>query len=85
MEELTKQEIIEKIENTQKRVVDKNYILNAISKYTTTINSNPKAEYAYINRAYLNYLLGNLENAIEDYDILISLNPNDIARALFPP
>ena len=63
--------------NSPKRVVNKDYILNSITKYTETINSNPNLEDGYINRAYLNYLIGNLQEAILDYDKLIQLNPNN--------
>ena len=65
------------IESTQKRVVDKNFILKAISAYTQRINAEPDKEDGYINRAYLNYLIGNYMEAILDYDILISKNPNN--------
>lgn len=59
------------------KVVNKDYILNAINNYTKNIETNPKAEDGYINRAYLNYLLGNIKAAIEDYNVLISINPKN--------
>ena len=55
-----------------KRVVSKQYIENAIENYTSKIASKPTDEDGYINRAYLNYLIGNFELAIKDYDTLIS-------------
>jgi len=60
-----------------KRVVNKQYILNAIANYSEKITSNPNNEDGYINRAYLNYLIGNIEEAIKDYDLLISKNPQN--------
>ena len=60
-----------------KRVVDKNYILRSIANYTDKINQNPNSDEGYINRAYLNYLIGNYLEAILDYDVLISNNPNN--------
>ena len=52
-------------------------VSRAIQNYTQIIQTNPKAEDAYINRAYLNYLLGNIQAAINDYDVLISINSNN--------
>ena len=60
-----------------KRVVSKQYIENAIENYTSKIASKPTDEDGYINRAYLNYLIGNFELAIKDYDTLITLNPRN--------
>ena len=60
-----------------KRVVSKQYIENAIKSYTNKIASKPTDEDGYINRAYLNYLIGNYELAIKDYDTLISINPKN--------
>ena len=62
---------------TTRKNLDKNYIKNAIIKYTESINENPKNEDAYINRAFLSYLSDNISQAINDYDILISLNPDN--------
>ena len=56
------------------KVVNKNYIISSIEKYTKAIAANPKDEDGYINRAYLNYLLGNLDKAIADYNELILLD-----------
>ena len=64
-------------QDTEKRVVNKSYILKAIENYTNKINQAPKSEDGYINRAYLYYLIGNYSEAILDYDILISINPNN--------
>ena len=60
-----------------KRVVSKQYIENAISNYSKKIAENSTDEDAYINRAYLNYLIGNYELSIKDYTTLISLNPKN--------
>ncbi len=57
--------------------VNREAVLNAIVGYDQKISSNPKAEDPYINRAYLNYLIGNIQAAIADYDVLISMNPNN--------
>lgn len=54
--------------------VNKEAVLKAIVDYNQKIDTNPKSEDAYINRAYLNYLLGNIRAAIEDYDVLVSIN-----------
>lgn len=61
----------------QAKTVDKEAVLKAIVGYNQKIDADPKAEEPYINRAYLNYLLGNIQAAIEDYDILISINSNN--------
>ncbi len=59
------------------KTVDKEAVLNAIVGYNQKIDYDPKAEEPYINRAYLNYLLGNIQAAIEDYNTLVSLNPKN--------
>ena len=57
--------------------VDKASIEKGIEKYTQTIIANPNAEEAYINRAFLYFLLENIEKSITDYDTLISINPKN--------
>lgn len=64
-------------ESAQPRQVNKNAVLSAIAGYNKVLADNPSAVDAYINRAYLNYLLGNIQSAIEDYDKLISINPRN--------
>lgn len=59
------------------KTVNKEAALKAMVGYTRTIETNPKSEDAYINRAYINYILGNIQAAIEDYDVLISINPKN--------
>ena len=65
------------ITDTPKKVVDKTAVMTAIEGYNRTIQANSGAVDAYINRAYLNYLIGNIQAAIEDYDTLIRLNPKN--------
>ena len=50
---------------------------NGITTFSKKIEVNPSMEEAYINRAFLYFLLGNNEAAITDYDTLIKLNPNN--------
>ena len=64
-------------ESAQPRQVNKNAVLSAIAGFSKLITENPNSVDAYINRAYLNYLLGNIDLAIEDYDKLISINPKN--------
>lgn len=59
------------------KTVNKDAVLKAIIGYDQKIDTNPKAEDGYINRAYLNYIIGNIQAAIADYDILISINPKN--------
>ena len=59
------------------KTVNKDAVLKAIVGYDQKIGTDPKSEDAYINRAYLNYIIGNIQAAIEDYDILISINPKN--------
>lgn len=59
---------------TPQKVVDKAAALKALEGYNQTISVNPQSVDAYINRAYINYILGNIAEAINDYDKLISLN-----------
>lgn len=59
------------------KTINKEAALKAIVGYNHTIETNPKAEDAYINRAYINYILGNIQAAIADYDVLVSLNPKN--------
>jgi len=49
-------------------------IENLAQKYTKSISADPKKEENYINRAYAYYLLGDINSAISDYNILINLN-----------
>lgn len=64
-------------DQASEKVLDKAGAIKAISAYTKKIEANPNSEEGYINRAYLNYLLGNLEEAIQDYDKLVSLSPKN--------
>lgn len=57
--------------------INKEAALRGLAKYNQILISNPNSEEALINRAYINYILGNLEEAINDYDTLISLNPQN--------
>lgn len=59
------------------KTINKEAALKAMVGYTHTIETNPKAEDAYINRAYINYILGNIQEAIADYDVLVTLNPKN--------
>lgn len=52
-------------------------IQQGIVTYSQKISTNPNSEDAYINRAFLYFLLDNVESAIADYDALINLNPNN--------
>ena len=57
--------------------INKQAALNALVKYNQIITSKPNEEDGYINRAYINYILGNIKEAIADYDVLISINPQN--------
>lgn len=59
------------------KMINKNAALKALDGYNQTLMSNPNSEDALINRAYINYILGNIELAIEDYDKLILINPKN--------
>jgi len=59
------------------KTIDKTSVEKGISKYTQSIQNNPKSEEAYINRAFLYFLLDDFEKAIEDYNTLISINPKN--------
>lgn len=59
------------------KIVSTEAVSKGIENYTQIINTNPKAEDAYINRAFLYFLTGNINSAIADYDSLISLNPKN--------
>ena len=59
------------------KTVSKEAVLSGIESYTQKINANPAQEEAYINRAFLYFLLDNIKAAIADYDKLISINPNN--------
>ena len=50
---------------------------NGILTYSKKIGENACNEEAFINRAFLYFLLGNIESAITDYNSLIELNPNN--------
>ena len=56
------------------KTINKVAVQNAIETYTQKINSNPEAQDAYIDRAFLYFLLDNITAAIADYDTLIRLN-----------
>ncbi len=60
-----------------KQSINKEVALKGIEKFSQIIESNPSSEDAYMNRAYINYCLGNLQAAILDYNMLISLNPKN--------
>lgn len=49
----------------------------ALVKYNQILSTNPNNEDALINRAYICYILGNVQSAIEDYNKLILLNPQN--------
>jgi tetratricopeptide (TPR) repeat protein len=57
--------------------VDKTAVQNGINAYTRKIESNPQDEDAFFDRAFLFFLIDNIQAAISDYDKLISLNPNN--------
>lgn len=58
------------------KVVNFEAVKDGIVKYSNIIDTKP-TEDAYINRAFLNYLLGNYAESIADYDKLIEINPNN--------
>ena len=60
-----------------KRLANHDFLIKSIKKYSDVITLKPNDEYAYINRAYINYLLGNIDLALSDYDKLICLNPKN--------
>ena len=59
------------------KTINKTRVLEEIAKDTDAISKNPDAEENYLSRAFLNYLLDNIREAILDYDKLISINPNN--------
>ncbi len=61
----------------QGKSINKEAINKAIAEYNATIVKDPAAQSAYVDRAFLNYLLGNVKAALDDYNKLISLNPNN--------
>jgi tetratricopeptide (TPR) repeat protein len=50
---------------------------NAVADYTKAIALDPTNVAAYINRANINYMMGNFEQALDDYDKILKLTPND--------
>ena len=50
---------------------------NGIETCSRKIASEPEAQDAYVDRAFLYFLLDDIKSAIFDYDKLISLNPNN--------
>ena len=59
------------------KTINKTAVENGIINYTEKIKANPNNEDAYINRAFLSFLLNDISSAILDYDKLISINPNN--------
>jgi tetratricopeptide (TPR) repeat protein len=59
------------------KTINQTAVLQSIEGYNKTIIANPNAIDAYINRAYLYYLLNDIESAIKDYDKIIQLNPKN--------
>ena len=59
------------------KTINKVAVQNGIDAYTKKIESNPQSQEAYVDRAFLYFLLDDIKSAISDYDKLISLNPNN--------
>lgn len=59
------------------KVINKDSVKKGIESYTQKILTNPKSEESYINRAFLYFLIDDINSAISDYNTLISLNPNN--------
>ena len=59
------------------KVVNKAFVEKSIISYTEKIKVNPNSEDAFINRAFLYFLMNNIDLAILDYDKLILINPNN--------
>ena len=57
--------------------IDKDSVLKAISKYNAVLETDSKNTNALYNRAYLEFLIGDVDSAIKDYDTLISIQPNN--------
>ena len=61
----------------QGKMINKQAVLAGIEADNKRINTNPQDQSTYIDRAFLYFLIGDIQNAINDYDTLISLNPNN--------
>ena len=57
--------------------IDKDSVMQAISKYNTILETDANNVDALYNRAYLEYVLGDIASAIKDYDLLLALQPNN--------
>ena len=56
------------------KTINKEAVNNSIETYSKKINENPEAQEAYVDRAFLYFLLDDIKLAIEDYDKLVKLN-----------
>ncbi len=57
--------------------IDKDSVLQKINNYNLILESDSNNIDALYNRAYLEYVLGNIMAAIKDYDTLISIQPDN--------
>ena len=57
--------------------IDKNAVTKGIEKHTKNIQENPQSQESYVNRAFLYYLIDDIEKAISDYNTLISIDPKN--------
>lgn len=59
------------------KTINKEAVLAGINSYTKKVENNPNDKNAYIDRAFLFFLLGDINSAIMDYDKLIKIDNNN--------
>ncbi len=57
--------------------IDKDSVMQTITKYNTILETDPNNVDALYNKAYLEYILGDIASAIKDYDLLVSIQPGN--------
>jgi tetratricopeptide (TPR) repeat protein len=56
---------------------DENKLVKALTDYTKAIELDPVSKDAYINRAFINKMMGKYDLAIVDYDKILNLEPEN--------
>jgi tetratricopeptide (TPR) repeat protein len=56
---------------------DEDKLRSALADYNKVIELDPDYRAAYINRAAINKMMGNYKPALDDYDRILKLTPND--------